>query len=103
VGCFVKLGGQDSADSLETTRGFRLDSEYYYDFHREDSMAMLHLHYFKAISLVEFSAASHCSGFIRASLHNFRGAAFTLYFADTPSSGAKASAQEQSISYLLKN
>jgi len=66
-------------------------------------MAMLHLHYFKAISLVEFSAASHCSGFIRASLHNFRGAAFTLYFADTPSSGAKASAQEQSISYLLKN
>ena len=66
-------------------------------------MAMLHLHYLWAISLVEFSAASHCSGFIRAFLHNFRGAALTLYFAGTPSSGAKASAQEQSRSYRLKN
>ena len=36
--------GLGLADSLEKIRDFRLDLEYYLDFHREDSMAMLHLH-----------------------------------------------------------
>jgi hypothetical protein len=54
-------------------------------------MAMLHLHDLLAISFVDFSAASHCSGFIRAFIHKLRFAALTLLFAGAPSFGLKAS------------
>lgn len=99
----IMLRGLGLADSLETIRDFRLDLEYYLDFHREDSMAMLHLVDLLAISFVDFSTASHCSGFNLASIHKLRGAIFALLFAGAPSYGLKASSLEQSRSYPLKN
>ena len=41
-------------------------------------MAMLRLHDLLATSLADFSTASHYSGFIRACIHKFRGAALNL-------------------------
>jgi hypothetical protein len=66
-------------------------------------MAMLHLVDLLAISFVDFSTASHCSDFIRASIHKLRGAALTLLFAGAPSYGLKESSWEQSRSCPLKN
>jgi hypothetical protein len=66
-------------------------------------MAMLHLHDLLAILLVDFSTASHCSGFNLASIHKLRDAAFKLLFVGALSYGSKALSLEQSRSCPIKN